>query len=115
MSCRLGCFFLGMDFVVGVWIESAEAVFAAVVRVGTAHDIGASVLQENHAFGDEIFGFVDYDTMHGAELSLPLGVLLRDGGYAGQRQNRRHQKEPLPRVHFFSPSTGSIRKTIRAS
>src|SRR5271170_2378219 len=115
MSCRLESFFFRMDFVVGIWIEAAEAVLAGTVSVGAAYDVCAGVLEEDDAFGDEILGLVHHDSVHGAKLGFAFGVLLRGGGCARQREDCRDKKKSFWHLHFFSPPAGSIRNTIRAS
>src|SRR5208282_4923759 len=42
---RLRAFFLRVDFIIGIQIETAKAVFARIVRVGAAYHIGTGVLE----------------------------------------------------------------------
>ncbi len=114
VSGRFGAFFFRVDLIVGIWIETAEAKFAGIVRVGATHDTRADVLEKHYALGEEIVGFVLHYSVDGAELGFALGIL---GGRRHRHhcQNRCQKKKSLWRGHFFSPAAGCIRNTIRAS
>src|SRR5579859_390492 len=113
MRRRFAVIFFCVEFVVRIWIQPAKPVFPRIVRVRASNHVRSRVLEENHAFRDEVIGLIQHHSVHGAELRFAFGV-LRDGSYGHKRQDHRQPHESYRSFHFFSPS-GSIRNTIRAS
>jgi len=66
---------LGVDFVVGIGIETAEAVRAGVVRDASGDGLRSDVEKIDDARGNGIVVLVDSGAVNGAKLSFGFFIL----------------------------------------
>lgn len=72
---RFGSVLFGVEFVIGIGIQTAKAVISGIVADVAAHGIGTHILQENNAGGDRGVALVDDHATNGAQFGFVLRIL----------------------------------------
>src|SRR5579859_1440399 len=92
-SLGLGAVFFGVNLVVDVWVEAAEAIVAGVVADVAANRVAAHVFQEDDACRHRGFGFVGDESADGLKRGLVLGGLFVLILWRCRYRQRRDQQE----------------------
>src|ERR1700739_4711212 len=96
-----------MNFVINIGIETAEPVFALVVRNISFDVLGMRVLQVNDGGFDRALLLVHDGPVHGAQLGFPAFFLCQHSPCSKGQENENDEFPAC--LHGFPPASGSIR------